>query len=509
LKNEPLCKGYRRLHVLISENLCAQKAGFLKIGSCALVVALADAGLNPGQGVQLANPLGALRTVAADVTCKKQLELADGKWMTAVQIQRHYLDLAEAYIDAKFMPDWAPEVCALWRETLDKLESTTDSIADSLDWGIKLALYANHARSLGIRWDELDCMNQVIDRADAALEALRDSGKAMSVERAIGLKRAMPEEVRSLEPVLRSRGLQWDDVRTLLNHRQSFLELDWRFGQLGPNGIFQMLDEAGVLNHRISGMDNIEQAITEAPGNGRAHVRGKVIQRLAGTGNLQCDWQSIIDFDKGQVLDLSDPFMSEEGTWNQLESTEIHNGRVFHRLSEVFDFEPNPGEPGRRSPYSRRQDAADRILSGDFAGAETLLHGLLEERFNLPSTHCHMARVLLMTDREPGAREHINMAWTIREQADRYVVARILFFKCVFAMFDGADLAAIIAQLKPIVSEPSAHLEWTIMPMLDHLRPRLGEANFEFLVVLAEVLSDSDPVSRLEDYLQWQSAVTQ
>ncbi len=504
LKDEPLCKGYRRLHLLLGDALCSQKATQLRVGSCGLVVALADAGFNPGKAVQLANPVEALHCVAADATCSKPLKLVDGRSMTAIQIQRHYLQMAEAHVGDKFMPDWA-DVCGLWRECLDRLEKAPGSAADVLDWCTKHELFANHARSLGIRWDELDCMNEVIERTAQALEPLKESGRNMSVERAIALKRAMPSEVRALEPNLRSRGLVWDDVRNLLSHRQSFFELDWRFGQLG-SGIFQMLDRAGALNHRIESEDNIARAMAEPPASGRAHVRGKIIQRLAGTGNVHCDWQNIVDFDKGLVLDLSDPFSSEEGSWIPLSTTEIHEGDSAHVLNNIFDFQENPRRNRDRSPYTRRQDAADRILSGDFAGAETLLRGLLQERFILPSTHCHMARVLLMTDRESEAREHIASAWAIRAQADSYVVGRMLFFQLVFAMFDGTEIAGITAQLRSLLSNGDAHLEWTIMPMLDHLQSRLGGPNYEFMSVLAVALSGSDESSCLERFPQWHGA---
>ena len=58
--------------------------------------------------MRLANPIDALRTVAADVTCSKPLKLADGREMTAVEIQRHYLEMAEAHSDDEFMPGFCP-----------------------------------------------------------------------------------------------------------------------------------------------------------------------------------------------------------------------------------------------------------------------------------------------------------------------------------------------------------------------------------------------------------------
>src|SRR2546428_9073182 len=50
-------------------------------------------------------------------------------------------------------------------------------------------------------------------------------------------------------------------------------------------------------------------------------------------------------------------------------------------------------------------------LKEDYRGAERVLRGLLEEGFEIPSTHCHLARVLLLMDRAAEARQHVALAW--------------------------------------------------------------------------------------------------
>jgi len=97
---------------------------------------------------------------------------------------------------------------------------------------------------------------------------------------------------------------------------------------------------------------------------------------------------------------------------------------------------------------TRRQDAAQRIFSEDYSGAEELLRELLQERFEVPSTHCHLARVLLMTDRVEEAQREINQAWVTREEAPPYFVPRILFFQCAFALLDAANTNTVVGQIK-------------------------------------------------------------
>ena len=113
-----------------------------------------------------------------------------------------------------------------------------------------------------------------------------------------------------------------------------------------------------------------------------------------------------------------------------------------------------------------------------------------------------------MTDREAEAREQVGTAWAIREQASAYVVPRILFFQCLFAMLDTADPAPVIEHIRAALYDSDCHLDWTIHPMLDHLQTRLGEDDFPFLGALADALSNRADMSRLEEFAQWRNAAT-
>jgi len=318
-KNEPLCAGYNRLHVLCGESLCSQLAMFVKFGATCLVVAMAEAGLAPGRAVQLDSPLAALRAVAADLNLKMPLKMKDPpRRMTAIEIQRHYLAMAEAHSRACFMPLWAPEVCRQWRRALDLLEAGPGAAAKAFDWQMKLALFSSHAARRGIEWSRLGFWNAVIDhmRKEMALPA---DGGAFPLELAISPQTPIPSVVSRLDALLRKKGLEWDELRRILALRAEFFEIDTRFGELGPRGIFSMLDQAGVLDHRVSGIDNIEHAMRHPPNKGRAKLRGAVVKRLAGDleGRWYCCWDRIFSRRHGRALDLSDPFMEVE-SWHDV-----------------------------------------------------------------------------------------------------------------------------------------------------------------------------------------------
>ena len=153
-KDESLsANGYHRLHIICGESLCSETALWLNMGATALIVAMIEAGLRPGGAVSLRDALQAMQCFAADPTCQTAVPTAAGA-MTAVQIQRHYLHLAESHLEAPFMPPWAGQVCAQWRSLLDRLEhGAPASVATTLDWAIKLCLFLNHTRHAGVNWE--------------------------------------------------------------------------------------------------------------------------------------------------------------------------------------------------------------------------------------------------------------------------------------------------------------------------------------------------------------------
>ncbi|MGC8863585.1 MAG: proteasome accessory factor PafA2 family protein, partial [Armatimonadota bacterium] len=158
-KDEPLCgnhRGYHRLHVLAGENLCSEKAIFLKVGTTALIVALIEAGMCPGDAVKLRNPVAAMRRFAASTDCTATAPLQGGGQATAIEIQSRYLEAVEANLGRDFMPAWAPRVCAEWRATLERLRDAPASVCTELDWAIKLTCFEHHIASRGVNWNDLN-----------------------------------------------------------------------------------------------------------------------------------------------------------------------------------------------------------------------------------------------------------------------------------------------------------------------------------------------------------------
>ena len=313
-KNEPLCSGYNRLHILCGESLCSQFSMFVKFGATCLVVAMAEAGLAPGSTVQLDSPLTALRTVASDLTLTSPLKVRNpSRRMTAIEIQRHYLAMAEAHCRDAFMPPWAPRFCEHWRHALDLLDRGPGAAAKTFDWQMKLALFTSHAAQRGLDWSRVAFWNAVVERMRQEM-GLAANGEPFPLDLATSTETPIPFLIHRIEALLHRKGFEWNELRQILELRNEFFEIDTRFGQLGPYGIFSMLDANQVLDHRVSGIDNIEYAMRNPPSKGRAKVRGAVVKRLAGDleGDWYCSWEQILSMRHGRTLDLSDPFTEAE-----------------------------------------------------------------------------------------------------------------------------------------------------------------------------------------------------
>jgi proteasome accessory factor A len=304
LKRESLAgAGWDRLHVITGEGLCSETGIVLQLGTTALVAAMVEGGLRPGDTLQLRDPIDALRAVAADPSCRVPLRLRKGPFRTAIGIQRFYLGLAEACLDRPFMPEWGGRLCELWRRTLESLESSPTGLDTVLDWRIKLALFKAHVAQYGYTWADFESWGRLV--ALRLLDIPPDeewfSGRTTDVVDSKGIVGTSTEHINSYFKISRE-----------------LLEIDSRFAELGAKGIFVGLDTAGVLAHRLSDEQSWIGGAPLLPARGRGRVRAEVVRRLfRDRHDAQCTWDRGWDLSANAALDLSDPLSNEE-RWRPL-----------------------------------------------------------------------------------------------------------------------------------------------------------------------------------------------
>jgi proteasome accessory factor A len=141
---------YRRLHVIVGDSNMAEPTIYLRNGATAVVLAMIEDGAVERE-FTLRDPVRAIKEVSHDPTCRQQVELASGRRMTAVQMQREYLELAHRY-DASALGAWVPDVLARWGAVLDALEREPRDLAESIDWVAKLVMIENFMERKSVDW---------------------------------------------------------------------------------------------------------------------------------------------------------------------------------------------------------------------------------------------------------------------------------------------------------------------------------------------------------------------
>lgn len=185
---------HRRLHVIVGDANLAEAATYLKMGSTALVLSLIEAGALSDSFV-LADPVREIHAVSHDPTLQHRLTLRDGRRLTALEIQRAYLeaaaDLAAQQATAGIDSQTA-DVLARWDRVLVDLAEDPRLAADRVDWAAKLALLEGYRRRDGLAWDSARL--ELVDLQYADIRPAR--GLALRLEASGRLERlTTPAEV--------------------------------------------------------------------------------------------------------------------------------------------------------------------------------------------------------------------------------------------------------------------------------------------------------------------------
>ncbi|MGE3288784.1 MAG: depupylase/deamidase Dop [Pseudonocardia sp.] len=141
---------YRRLHVIIGDANMSEYSTLLKVGTTAIVLDMIEKGVRFDE-LRLSEPVRSVHRISHDPTLKTTVELADGRKLTGLDVQRAYFDKALAHVGDE--PDEATgEVLTLWGEALDGLARDPMECADRLDWPAKLRLLEGYRERDGLQW---------------------------------------------------------------------------------------------------------------------------------------------------------------------------------------------------------------------------------------------------------------------------------------------------------------------------------------------------------------------
>ncbi|MEZ0493139.1 depupylase/deamidase Dop [Kineococcus sp. TBRC 1896] len=225
---------YRRLHVIVGDATMCEVATLLKVGTTSLVLAMLEDGWlegGPAGDLLLSEPVRALHEVSHDPGLTHLVRLRDGRRMSAVQLQRAYLEAAHAYVADRYGADVdadTAEVLTRWEQVLGRLETDVFSAAREVDWVAKLRLLEGYRSRDGLDWD------------NARLQAV---------------------------------DLQWSDVRP-------------------EKGLHRKLAQRGQVETLLSEQE-VAHAVDHPPTDTRAYFRGECLARY-GARVAAASWDSVI-----------------------------------------------------------------------------------------------------------------------------------------------------------------------------------------------------------------------
>ena len=215
---------WRRLHLILGDATLLEAATFLRLGTTSLVLWLIEAArsdpalLAEVSRLRLADPVAAVHQVSRDLTVGTQLDLADGRRLTALEIQAVYLGAVCAALEARGDPDDdTTEVVDRWTDVLARLADDPASCSRDVEWVAKLRLLDGLRTRDRLAWDH---------------------------------------------PRLAALDIQWSDLRP-------------------ERGIYHRLVASGGVDRLVSD-DDIARAVHEPPEDTRAYFRGTVVRQFPG-----------------------------------------------------------------------------------------------------------------------------------------------------------------------------------------------------------------------------------
>jgi proteasome accessory factor A len=125
-------------------------AEYLRVGTTLLVIDMIEAGEMPPLA-RVRRPVPSLRAVCADPLLKTTVPLQSGQAVTAIEIQRYYLEACRRFLERRpGAPLEARELVRRWKLVLDELAEEPQALVGTLDWVTKRFILEKSGR--GLSW---------------------------------------------------------------------------------------------------------------------------------------------------------------------------------------------------------------------------------------------------------------------------------------------------------------------------------------------------------------------
>jgi proteasome accessory factor A len=243
---------YRRLHIIVGDSNMSEYTTYLKVGITSLVLSMIEAGFGVS-GMELDDPVKAIREISRDITLKKKVKLENGREYTSIEIQRCYFEKASEYLDQGEPSKEEAEILEKWGHILDQLEEEPRKLSRDIDWIAKLCLIENYMERKQCGWEDprvalIDLQYHDIKRERGLYHLLDRQGMVRRLSTDLAIDQAM-----QIPPQTTRAKVRGDFIKFAKEKNRSYT-VDWTYLKL--NGYWEetilCMDPFSPVNRRVS-----------------------------------------------------------------------------------------------------------------------------------------------------------------------------------------------------------------------------------------------------------------
>jgi proteasome accessory factor A len=171
---------YRRLHVIAGDSNMSEYATFVKVGTMVALLQMIERDV-VFRDLTLENPIRAIREVSHDTTCTRKLRLANGRELSALDIQWEYLDRAMRFSRSPGFPPQVQAAVDRWEHLLTGLEKDPMTLDREVDWVMKYKLLDRYSTRRGVplsdpKMSMMDLSYHDVDRTRGLYYMMENAG---------------------------------------------------------------------------------------------------------------------------------------------------------------------------------------------------------------------------------------------------------------------------------------------------------------------------------------------
>jgi proteasome accessory factor A len=136
---------YRRLHVIAGDSNMSEYATYVKVGTTAALLQMLEDNV-VFRDLTLENPIRTIREISHDITCRRKVRLANGRELSALDMQWEYLERALRYSRNPGFPAPVQRAVEMWEHVLTGLEKDPLGLQREVDWVIKYHLVEGYSQ---------------------------------------------------------------------------------------------------------------------------------------------------------------------------------------------------------------------------------------------------------------------------------------------------------------------------------------------------------------------------